>query len=170
MKYLLHWQGVMELPDLTVQKGSVKLLKERWESASALTPSLAFQCLPAPRSLAPEKTSRGSTVEEAPVDSGRADVIKEEPLGSPRQIETFPITIKELQSRFETLGGRKVSTGRLCSWKWLLLSHWGLVILALFSPQGKHVHLCQITLFCKETAADGKGKIMLSVMVRWNIS
>nr|XP_047910974.1 uncharacterized protein LOC106030399 isoform X1 [Anser cygnoides] len=115
MRYLLHWQGAMELPDLTPRKGSVKLLKERWESASALTPSLAFQRLPAPRSLVPEKTSRGSTVEEALVDSGRADVIKEEPLGSPRQVETFPITVKKLQSRYETLGGRKEAESGRCS-------------------------------------------------------
>ncbi|XP_066849307.1 uncharacterized protein [Anser cygnoides] len=95
--------GAMELPDLTVQKSSVKLLMKRWESASALTPSLAFQRLPAPRSLAPEKASPGSTVEEAAADSGRADVT----LGGPRRTETFPISVKELQSHFETLGGRK---------------------------------------------------------------
>ncbi|XP_066850740.1 uncharacterized protein [Anser cygnoides] len=103
MRYPLHWQGAMELPDLTVQKSSVKLLMKRWESASALTPSLAFQRLPAPRSLAPEKASPGSTVEDAAADSGRADVT----LGGPRRTETFPISVKELQSHFETLGGRK---------------------------------------------------------------
>ncbi|XP_040406806.1 uncharacterized protein LOC121066987 [Cygnus olor] len=97
----------MQLPDMTVQKGSVKLVMKRWESASALTPSLAFQRLPAPQSLAPEKTSRGSSVEEISVESGRMDVTKEEPLGGPRQTDTFPISVKELQSHFETLGRRK---------------------------------------------------------------
>nr|XP_013035506.2 uncharacterized protein LOC106035336 [Anser cygnoides] len=99
--------GTMEQPDLTAQKGSVKLLRERWESISAPTPGLALRCLPAPWSLAPEKTSRGRTMEEVPADSGRAEVIKEEPLDSPYQTETFPITVKELQSHFEILGGMK---------------------------------------------------------------
>lgn len=107
----MHWQGAMELPDLTVEKSSVQLLMKRWESASARAPSLAFQRLPAPRSLAPEKASPGSTVEEAAADSGRAD----ETLGGPRRTETFPISVKELQSHFETLGGRKVSARRFCS-------------------------------------------------------
>ncbi|XP_035187240.1 xin actin-binding repeat-containing protein 2 [Oxyura jamaicensis] len=99
--------GILELPDLTLQKGSVKLLKERWESASALRPSLVLRHLPAPWSMAPEKSSRSSTMEKVLADSGRVDVFKEEPLGDPHWIEPFPVTVKELQSRFETLGGRK---------------------------------------------------------------
>lgn len=139
--YLLYiyWQGTLELPDLTLQKGSVKLLKERWESASALRPSLALQRLPAPRSTAPEKSSHGSTIEKVPADSGRVDVFKEEPLGGPRWIEPFPITVKELQSRFETLGGRKVSAWARADssreWKWALRVQGGFLSLTwpLFS-------------------------------------
>lgn len=105
----------MDLSDSTPQKDSVKLLKERWESASALRPSLELQCPPAPRSQAPVKSSCGSDVEKGPADSERADVFKEEPLGGPCQIEPFSITMKELKRQSDTLGGRKVSAGRFCS-------------------------------------------------------
>lgn len=108
----MYWQGAMELP---THKGSVKLLMKTWESTSALTLTLAFQCLPAPRFLTLEKTSCGNTKEDVFVESVRADVTKAEPLGGPCQTETFPITVKELQSQFEGLGGRKVSAHRFCS-------------------------------------------------------
>ena len=100
---------------MTPQKGSVILLKERWESASALRPSLELRCPPARWSPAPVKSSHGSTVEKDPADGRRTDVVKEEPLGGACQIEPFSITVKELRSHFETLGGRKVSAGRFCS-------------------------------------------------------
>lgn len=116
--YLLHWQGMMELSILTLQKGSVKLFKERWESGSALRPSLELQLPPAPWSLAPVKISHCSTVEKDPADDGRADVVKEELLGGACQIEPFSIPVKELKSCFETLGDRKLSAGRFCGWKW----------------------------------------------------
>lgn len=112
MRFLLYWQGAMELP---AHKGSVKLLMKRRESASAMTLSLAFQCLPAPWFLTPEKTSCGNTMEEVSVESMRADMTKAEPLGGPCQTETFPISVTELQSQFESLGGRKVSAHRFCS-------------------------------------------------------
>lgn len=105
----------MELSDSTPQKGSVKLLKERRESAIAPRPSLVLQLPPAPWPLAPMESSHGSTVEKDPADSRRADGFKEEPLGGAYQIEPFSITVKELKRHFDTLGGRKVSAERFCS-------------------------------------------------------
>ena len=43
------------------------------------------------------------------------ETIEEEPLGSPGEVETFPVAVKELESHFESLGGRKVSARRFCS-------------------------------------------------------
>lgn len=108
-RYMLHWQGTLELADLPLQKGSVELLKQQWESTNATRPGLPLQCSPAPRSLVPGKISCSSTVEKVPADNRRADVFKEETLGDPQQIEHFPITVEELRSRFEALGGKKVS-------------------------------------------------------------
>ncbi|XP_066834671.1 uncharacterized protein [Anser cygnoides] len=107
--------GMMESPDLTPQRGSVKLLMEKWESASAPRPNLVLQHPPAPRSLAREKSCHVSTVKKVLADSGSVDMIKEEPLGGPREIETFPIAMKELQSHFESLGGRKGAESEMSS-------------------------------------------------------
>lgn len=106
---MLHWQGTLELADLPLQKGSVELLKQRWESANATRPGPMLWCSPAPQSLVPDKISYNSTMEKAPVDTRRADVFKEETIGGPQQIEHFPITVEELRSHFEALGGKKVS-------------------------------------------------------------
>ncbi|XP_066834209.1 uncharacterized protein [Anser cygnoides] len=107
--------GTMESPDLTLQRGSVRLLLEKWESASAPRPNLVLQHPPAPRSLAREKSCHVSIVEKVLADSGSVDMIKEEHLGGPREIETFPIAMKELQSRFESLGGRKGAESEMSS-------------------------------------------------------
>ncbi|XP_009694172.1 PREDICTED: LIM domain and actin-binding protein 1-like, partial [Cariama cristata] len=106
-RYMLHWQGMLELADLPLQKGSVELLKQRWESANATRPGPMLRCSPASRSLVPEKISYSSTVQKVPADSRRADVFKEEILGGPQQIEHFPFTVEELRSHFEALGGKK---------------------------------------------------------------
>ncbi|XP_074001828.1 xin actin-binding repeat-containing protein 2 [Numenius arquata] len=106
-KCVLYWQGTLELADLPLQKGSVELLKQRWESANATRPGLMLQCSPAPRSLVLGKISCSSTVEKVPADSRRADVFNEETLGGPQQMEDFPITVEELRSHFEALGGKK---------------------------------------------------------------
>ncbi|KAK4817260.1 hypothetical protein QYF61_005473 [Mycteria americana] len=99
--------GTLELADLPLQKGSVELLKQRWESANATRPGPTLRCSPAPRSLVLGKISCTSTVENVPADSRRADVFKEEILGGPQQMEHFPITVEELRSHFEALGGKK---------------------------------------------------------------
>ncbi|OXB69272.1 hypothetical protein ASZ78_011392, partial [Callipepla squamata] len=99
--------GTLELPDLPLQKGSVKLLTQRWECASAPRSSLALRRLPARRSPVPDKTRPSSIVEKILTDSERVEVFKEEPLGGPRQIESSTIAVKELQSRFEILSSRK---------------------------------------------------------------
>ncbi|KAM9628825.1 xin actin-binding repeat-containing protein 2-like [Morphnus guianensis] len=99
--------GTLELADLPLQKGSVELLKQRWESTDATRPGLTLWCSPAPRSLVPDKISCSSTVEKVPADSRRADVFKEETSGGPQQTEHFPITVEELRSHFEALGGKK---------------------------------------------------------------
>lgn len=109
LRYMLHWQGTLELADLPLQKGSVELLKQRWESTNATRPGPTLQCSPAPRSLVLGKISCSSTVEKVPADSRRVDVFKEETLGGLQQIEHFPITVEELRSHFEALGGKKVS-------------------------------------------------------------
>ncbi|XP_026708249.1 xin actin-binding repeat-containing protein 2 [Athene cunicularia] len=96
--------GTLELADL--QKGSVELLKQKWESTNATRPGATLQCSPAPGSLVPGKISCSSTMEMVPADGRRADVCKET-LGDPQQIEHFPITVEELRSHFETLGGKK---------------------------------------------------------------
>lgn len=83
---------------MTLKKGSVKLFKERWESGSALRTSLELQPPPAPWSLAPVKSSHGSTVEKDPADSRRADVVKEELLGGACQIEPFTYATKKHQT------------------------------------------------------------------------
>lgn len=108
-RYMLHWQGTLELADFPLQKGSVKLLKQRWESTNATRPGWTLQCSPVPRSLVLGKISCSSTVEKVPADSRRADVFKEETPGGPQQTEHFPITVEELRSHFEALGGKKVS-------------------------------------------------------------
>ncbi|OXB72791.1 UNVERIFIED_CONTAM: hypothetical protein H355_002177, partial [Colinus virginianus] len=99
--------GTLELPDLPLQKGSVKLLTQRWECASAPRSSLTLRHLPARRSPVPDKTRSSSIVEKILTDSERVEVFKEEPLGGPRQIESSTIAVKELQSRFEILSSRK---------------------------------------------------------------
>ncbi|XP_054685388.1 xin actin-binding repeat-containing protein 2 [Grus americana] len=104
---MLRWQGTLELADLPLQKGSVELLKQRWESANAARPGSMLRCSPAPRSLVPDKISSSSTVKKVPADSRRVDVFKEETLGGPQQIEHFPVTVEELRSHFEALGGKK---------------------------------------------------------------
>lgn len=102
---MLHWQGMLELADLPLQKGSVELLKQRWESANATRLGLMFQHSPAPPSLVPDKI----TLEKMPSDSRRADVFKEETLGGSQLMDHVPVTVEELRSHFEALGGRKVS-------------------------------------------------------------
>ena len=105
----------MELCDSTPQKGSVKLLKERWEAASAPRASLELRRPPAPRSPVPRKRSRSSTVDGDPAGGGRAPVLKEEPLGGACQAQPCSLTVRELKSRFEALAGSEVSAGRFCS-------------------------------------------------------
>ncbi|XP_014809618.1 PREDICTED: xin actin-binding repeat-containing protein 2 [Calidris pugnax] len=99
--------GTLDLADLPLQKGSVELLKQRWESANATRPGLMLLCSPAPRSLVPGKISCSSTMEKVPAGSRRADAFNEETLGGPQQMEDFPITVEELRSHFEALGGKK---------------------------------------------------------------
>ncbi|XP_010116886.1 PREDICTED: xin actin-binding repeat-containing protein 2-like [Chlamydotis macqueenii] len=106
-RYMLHWQGTLELADFPLQKGSVELLKQRWESATATRAGPTLWCSPAPQPLMPGKISCSSTMEKVPADSRRADVFKEETLGGPQQIEHFPVTVEELRSRFEALGGKQ---------------------------------------------------------------
>ncbi|XP_065526694.1 xin actin-binding repeat-containing protein 2 [Lathamus discolor] len=103
-RYMLHWQGTLELADLPLQKGSVELLKQRWESANAMRPG---QCSSAPMSLTLDKMSCSSTKEKVPADRRRTDMFKEETLAGPQQAEHFPITVEELRSHFEALGGKK---------------------------------------------------------------
>uniref|UniRef100_A0A8B9NY10 Uncharacterized protein n=1 Tax=Apteryx owenii TaxID=8824 RepID=A0A8B9NY10_APTOW len=132
--------GTLELAEFPMEKGSLELLKQKWESGEVLRPGPRGQyglagnrrCRrspapegrsgrAAPRSpqpeeagpaaadgqegraggSAPDKSSRGSTVEKAPADGGRVEVFKEEPLGGPRRIERFPIALEDLRSRFE---------------------------------------------------------------------
>ncbi|XP_023786215.1 xin actin-binding repeat-containing protein 2 [Cyanistes caeruleus] len=100
---MLHWQGTLELADLPLQKGSVELLKQRWESANATRPHLMFQHLPLPPSLVPDRIS----LEKMPSDSRRADAFKEETLSGSQLMEHVPVTVEELRSHFEALGGRK---------------------------------------------------------------
>lgn len=100
----MHWQGMLELADLPLQKGSVELLKQRWESANVTRPGLTFQHSQLPPSLVPDRMA----LEKMPSDSRRADVSKEETLGG-SQLEHVPVTVEELRSHFEALGGRKVS-------------------------------------------------------------
>lgn len=107
-RYLLRWQGTLELADLPLQKGSVELLKRRWESTDATRPGPTLRCSPAPRSPVPAKISCSSTMEKVPADSRRADMFKEETSGGPQQTEHFPITVEELRTHFEALGGKKV--------------------------------------------------------------
>lgn len=102
---MLHWQGMLELADLPLQKGSVELLKQRWESANATRPGLMFPHSPLPSSLVPDRTA----LEKMPSNSRRADVFKEESLGGSQLMEHVPVTVEELRSHFEALGGRKVS-------------------------------------------------------------
>ncbi|XP_075287173.1 xin actin-binding repeat-containing protein 2 [Opisthocomus hoazin] len=106
-RYMLHWQGMLELADFPLQKGSVELLKQRWESTNATRPGPILWCSPGPQSLVLGKISCSSTMEKVPADSGRADVFQEETVGSPQQIEHFPITVEELRSHFEALVGKK---------------------------------------------------------------
>ncbi|XP_010146357.1 PREDICTED: xin actin-binding repeat-containing protein 2 [Eurypyga helias] len=104
---MLHWQGTLELADFPLQKGSVELLKQRWESINATRPGLTLQYSPVPQSLALGKMSCSSTMEKVPAENRRPDVFKEETLGGPQQIEPSPITVEELRSHFEALGGKK---------------------------------------------------------------
>ncbi|PKU49446.1 xin actin-binding repeat-containing protein 2 [Limosa lapponica baueri] len=104
---MLHWQGTLDLADLPLQKGSVELLKQRWESTNATRPGLMLRCSPAPQSLVPGKISCSNTVEKVPAGSRRADVFNKETLGGPQQMEDFPITVEDLRSHFEALGGKK---------------------------------------------------------------
>nr|XP_026647451.1 xin actin-binding repeat-containing protein 2 [Zonotrichia albicollis] len=93
---------MLELADLPLQKGSVELLKQRWESANATRPGLMFQHPPLPPPLVPDRM----VLEKMPSDSRRTDVFKEEPVGG-SQLEHVPVTVEELRSHFEALGGRK---------------------------------------------------------------
>ncbi|XP_039556493.1 xin actin-binding repeat-containing protein 2 [Passer montanus] len=93
---------MLELADLPLQKGSVELLKQRWESAHATRPGLMFQHSPLPPSLVPDRMA----LEKMPSGSRRADVLKEETPGG-SQLEHVPVTVEELRSHFEALGGRK---------------------------------------------------------------
>ncbi|KAJ7398276.1 xin actin binding repeat containing 2 [Pitangus sulphuratus] len=102
----LHWQGTLELADLPLQKGSVELLKQRWESANATRPGLMLRYSPAPPSLVPDKISSSSTLEKVPSDSRRLDVSKETS-DSSQMMEHVPATVEELRSHFEALGGKK---------------------------------------------------------------
>lgn len=104
-RYMLHWQGTLELADLPLQKGSVELLKQRWESPNMTRPSLMFQHSPLPPSLVPDRIA----LEKMSSDSRRADVFKEETLGGSQPMEHVPVTVEELRSHFEALGGKKVS-------------------------------------------------------------
>ncbi|XP_009953238.1 PREDICTED: xin actin-binding repeat-containing protein 2-like, partial [Leptosomus discolor] len=106
---MLHWQGTLKLADWPLQKGSVELLKQRWESTNATRPGPTLHCSPAPRSLVPDKISCSSAMEKVPADRMRADVLNEESLGGPQQIEHFPITVEQLRTHFEALGGKKTS-------------------------------------------------------------
>ncbi|RLW04872.1 hypothetical protein DV515_00005488, partial [Chloebia gouldiae] len=102
----MHWpltQGMLELADLPLQKGSVELLKQRWESANAARPGPMFQHSPLPPSLVPDRIA----LEKMPSDSRRAEVFKEESPGGSQPVEHIPITVEELRSHFEALGGRK---------------------------------------------------------------
>ncbi|XP_061231603.1 xin actin-binding repeat-containing protein 2 [Neopsephotus bourkii] len=110
-RYMLYWQDTLELADLPLQKGSVELLKRRWESANAVRPGLMLQCSSAPMSLVLDKMSRSSTKEKVPADSRRIDMFKEETPAGPQQTEHFPITVEELRSHFEALGGKKNPRG-----------------------------------------------------------
>ncbi|XP_005416140.2 xin actin-binding repeat-containing protein 2 [Geospiza fortis] len=112
--------GMLELADLPLQKGSVELLKQRWESANATRPSLMFQHSPRPPSLVPDRMA----LEKMPSDSRRADVFKEEPLGG-SQLEHVPVTVEELRSHFEALGGRKETESERNSLSSPLKSHPG---------------------------------------------
>ncbi|OWK54232.1 Xin actin-binding repeat-containing protein 2 [Lonchura striata] len=94
---------MLELADLPLQKGSVELLKQRWESASATRPGLMFQHSPLPPPLVPDRIA----LEKMPSDSRRADVFKEETPGGSQLVEHIPVTVEELRSHFEALGGRK---------------------------------------------------------------
>ncbi|CAN8218781.1 unnamed protein product [Coccothraustes coccothraustes] len=94
--------GMLELADLPLQKGSVELLKQRWESANATRPGLMFQHSPLPPPLVPDRMA----LQKMPSDSRRADMFKEEPVGG-SQLEHVPVRVEELRSHFEALGGRK---------------------------------------------------------------
>ncbi|KAI1237200.1 hypothetical protein IHE44_0014458 [Lamprotornis superbus] len=96
-------KGMLELADLPLQKGSVELLKQRWESANATRPGLMFQHSPLPPSLVPGRIA----LDKMPSDSKRTDVFKEETLGGSQLMEHVPVTVEELRSHFEALGGRK---------------------------------------------------------------
>lgn len=99
---------MLELADLPLQKGSVELLKQRWESANATRPGLMFQHSPFPPSLVPDRIA----LEKMSSDSRRADVFNEETPSGSQLMEHVPVTVEELRSHFEALGGRKVSDWR----------------------------------------------------------
>ncbi|XP_009994596.1 PREDICTED: xin actin-binding repeat-containing protein 2 [Chaetura pelagica] len=124
-RYMLHWQGTLELADFPLQKGSVELLKQKWESATARRPGPMLQRSPTPQSLVPGKISCFSAMEKVSTESRRMDVFKEESLGAPQQIEDFPITVEELRSRFEALGGKKETDSERNSPSSALKSHPG---------------------------------------------
>ncbi|XP_009077138.1 PREDICTED: LIM domain and actin-binding protein 1-like [Acanthisitta chloris] len=104
---MLHWQGTLELADLPLQKGSVELLKQRWETTSATRPGLMLRYSPAPPPLVLDKISSSSTLKKVPSESRRADVVKEETLAGSQLVEHISITVEELRSHFEALGGKK---------------------------------------------------------------
>ncbi|XP_064022179.1 xin actin-binding repeat-containing protein 2 [Pogoniulus pusillus] len=97
----------LDLADLPVQKGSVELLKQRWESTSAVRPDLMLHCSLTPWSLVPDKMSCSSTMQKVPADSMRVDAFKQETLGGFQQTEHVPVTVEELRSHFEALGDKK---------------------------------------------------------------
>lgn len=107
-KYMLCWQDTLDLADLPVQKGSVELLKQRWESTSVVRPDLMLHCSLAPWSLVPDKISCSSTMQKVPAESMRVDAFKQETLGGFQQTEHVPVTVEELRSHFEALGDKKV--------------------------------------------------------------
>lgn len=105
----------MESPEVTPRKGSFQLLVKKRESASATRPSLVRQRPPAPRSRARRRRIRVKSVEILRAEGRIMETIEEEPLGSTGETETFPVAVKELESHFENLGGRKVSARRFCA-------------------------------------------------------
>ncbi|XP_071602321.1 xin actin-binding repeat-containing protein 2 [Heliangelus exortis] len=103
---MFYWQATLELADFPLQKGSVELLKQKWESAAASRPGPVLPRSPAPRAHLPHIISCSSTVARVSAGSSRADRLQENPDG-PQHTQPFPITVEELRNRFEALGAKK---------------------------------------------------------------